>query len=60
LTRAGNVFTGYWSVDGVTFTAAGSATLAMPDGLYVGLAVTGHNTAVGATAVFDNILIQQP
>jgi hypothetical protein len=60
LTRVGNIFTGYWSADGVTFTAIGSATVALPNGAYVGLAVTSHNAAAPATAVFDNIVIQQP
>jgi VCBS repeat protein len=60
LTRAGNVFTGYWSGDGVTFTPVGTATVAMSYGVYVGLAVTSHDTAAAATGVFDNISIQQP
>jgi hypothetical protein len=60
LTRVGNVFTGYWSADGMTFTAVGTATVAMSDGLFVGLAATSHDPATAATGTFDNILIQQP
>jgi hypothetical protein len=60
ITRVGNVFTGYWSTDGVTFTAVGSATVAMPAGVAVGLAVTSHDAATSAAAAFDNIVIQQP
>jgi FG-GAP-like repeat len=60
LTRAGNVFTGYWSADGVTFTPVGTATVAMSYGVSVGLAVTSHDTTAAATGVFDNISIQQP
>jgi regulation of enolase protein 1 (concanavalin A-like superfamily) len=60
LTRAGDVFTGYWSTDGVTFTKVGTITVPMNDGTSVGLAATSHNTAATTTAVFDNVAIVQP
>ena len=55
LTRAGNVFTGSKSVDGVNWTVVGSVSITMPTNVYVGLAVTSHNNAVLSKAVFDNV-----
>jgi hypothetical protein len=52
LRRVGNTFTGYRSGDGVNWTQTGSATIAMPATMYVGLAVTSHNTSALATAKF--------
>jgi hypothetical protein len=53
LKRVGNVFTAYRSADGVRWTAMGSAvTIAMPGTVYVGLAVTSHDTTKLATARF--------
>jgi regulation of enolase protein 1 (concanavalin A-like superfamily) len=43
LVRAGDVFTAYWSRNGVSWTALGSQTLALPSTLYVGFAVSSHN-----------------
>jgi hypothetical protein len=60
LKRTGNVFTGFWSTDGVTFTEVGTVTLPMNEGLWIGLAATSHNTAATTTAEFDNITIAQP
>jgi regulation of enolase protein 1 (concanavalin A-like superfamily) len=55
LVRAGNVFTGYESSNGATWSQVGSVTLALPASLYVGLAVTSHNDGMLTTAVFDNV-----
>jgi regulation of enolase protein 1 (concanavalin A-like superfamily) len=60
LTRTGNVFTGYWSTDGITFTQVGSITVAMNESTWIGVAATSHNTAATTTAVFDNVAIVQP
>jgi hypothetical protein len=54
--RVGNVFTAFYSTDGVTWTQQGSATtVAMPTDAYVGLAITAHSVANISTATFDNI-----
>jgi hypothetical protein len=54
--RVGNVFTAFYSTDGVTWTQQGSATtVAMPTDAYVGLAVTSHSVTNISTATFDNI-----
>src|SRR6185503_8993730 len=45
LKRTGNVFVGYWSVDGVSFTQVGSITVPMIEAVTIGLAATSHNTA---------------
>jgi hypothetical protein len=59
LTRAGDVFTSYWSADGITFREMGSVTVVMPNAVWIGLAVTSHSAGAIATAAFDNILIEQ-
>jgi regulation of enolase protein 1 (concanavalin A-like superfamily) len=60
LTRTGNVFTGYWSTDGVAFTPIGSITVPMDESAMVGIATTSHNRAATTTAVFDDVAIVQP
>ena len=55
LNRTGNVFTGYYSPDGTTWTQVGSQTFAMGTTMYVGLAATSHNNASLATATFSNV-----
>jgi len=56
LVRSGNTFTGYRSPDGTNWTQQGSATtIAMGTTVYVGLAVTAHNSSGMATATFDNV-----
>jgi len=60
LVRSGNVFTGFWSTDGVTFTQVGSVSVVMNAAIQVGLAVTSHNTAAVATAQFDSVSFTQP
>jgi len=57
LARAGNVFTGYISPDGSTWTTVGTYTVTMAAQLRVGLAVTSHLNTVLNTAVFDNVSI---
>ncbi|MEM7281353.1 MAG: PASTA domain-containing protein, partial [Pseudomonadota bacterium] len=60
LVRAGDVFTGYESEDGVSWTQVGQITISMNSTLFVGLAVTSHNDGVLTTAVFDSVEIVQP
>ncbi len=59
LARSGNLFTGYASPDGVTWTQLGSSqTISMAQSVYVGLAVSNHtSTSSLATATFDNVSV---
>ncbi len=57
LTRVGNVFTGYLSTDGSNWMIAGSDTLSLPAGVYVGLCVCAHNASLLNSATFDSISI---
>jgi hypothetical protein len=57
LTRAGNLFTGYTSSDGKTWTTIGTYTVPMASALRVGLAVTSHANGALNTGVFDNVSI---
>lgn len=52
LRRSGNVFTGYAGYDGQTWVQAGTASIALPATLYVGMAVASGQTAQTATAEF--------
>ncbi|MES2202358.1 MAG: hypothetical protein V4498_08915, partial [candidate division FCPU426 bacterium] len=60
MVRLGNVFTSYYSSDGVSWTLFASVTIAMTDPVYVGLFVNGdapNNTAsctTNNTVVFAN------
>jgi regulation of enolase protein 1 (concanavalin A-like superfamily) len=61
LTRTGNSFAAFYSSNGAAWTAIGPAvTVNMSATLLVGLAVTSHNTATLATAVFDGVAITTP
>jgi Lamin Tail Domain/CotH kinase protein len=52
LNRIGNVFTGFGSYDGSNWTQLGSAVIAMPSEIYLGLAVASHSTNMTTTADF--------
>ncbi|HWA25491.1 MAG TPA: fibronectin type III domain-containing protein [Lacunisphaera sp.] len=58
LTRVGNVFSGFVSPDGVTWTQVGSRTIAMSADVFMGLAASAHSSS-GAltTAVFDHVTV---
>jgi regulation of enolase protein 1 (concanavalin A-like superfamily) len=58
LTRSGNTFSAYESADGVNWTLVGTDTIVMASTVYVGLAVTSHNTAASATCGFDSVAVQ--
>ncbi|MFT3786743.1 MAG: Ig-like domain-containing protein [Tepidisphaeraceae bacterium] len=60
LTRAGNVFSGFTSADGNTWTALGTTTITMASNVLVGLAVTSHDNSRLAKAVFDNSTVVGP
>jgi hypothetical protein len=55
ITRAGKIFTGYTSSDGVNWTSLGSLTNTMNSTLLAGLAVCSRNNGVLDTVVYDNI-----
>jgi hypothetical protein len=58
LVRSGNTFNGYTSPDGVDWVQVGTTqTVTMAQGVYIGLAVSGNNNSVLATATFDNVSI---
>jgi regulation of enolase protein 1 (concanavalin A-like superfamily) len=57
LVRAGNTITAYTSNDRTNWKSQGSATLTLPDEVYVGLAVTAHNNATLNTAVFEQLSV---
>ncbi len=54
LNRVGNVFNGFGSYDGISWTQLGTATITMPAQIYLGLAVASHNTNQLTTAQFMN------
>lgn len=57
--RIGNVFTGYRSEDGVTWTQQGSpVTIAMPSSALWGLAVTSHAENSVSQTSFTNVLLE--
>ena len=60
LTRSGNVFTGYYSSDGVTWKQLGTATLNLVNDIQVGMAVCSHNNVQLAMAKFDNVGDHRP
>ncbi|HAH22153.1 MAG TPA: hypothetical protein DCL77_00005, partial [Prolixibacteraceae bacterium] len=55
LKRAGNDFTGYYSVDGKTWKVYTTYTMDLSEKVYLGLAVTSHNASESTTAVFKEI-----
>ncbi len=55
LVREGNTFTGYFSEDGVEWLLEGTQEVEMVDPVYVGLAITSHDTGSIATAKWSEI-----
>jgi hypothetical protein len=55
LQRIKNVFTGYCSTDGKTWKPYTTFTMELPDKIYLGPAVTSHNTDKSSTAKFRDI-----
>ena len=55
LKRTGSEFTGYYSADGKTWKTFTTFSMELSKKVYLGLAVTSHNTKESATAVFRNI-----
>ncbi|MFY9153387.1 MAG: hypothetical protein WAO52_15325 [Prolixibacteraceae bacterium] len=57
LKRSGDEFTGFYSTDGKTWKVYSAFTMKLAKKIYLGLAVTSHDTAKTATATFKNITI---
>jgi len=55
LVREGSLFSAYRSTDGTSWSLIGTDTINMASTVYVGLAVTSHNTASTAAATFTNL-----
>jgi hypothetical protein len=55
LRRVKNDFTGFCSTDGKNWKVYTTYTLELPSKVFLGLAVTSHNPAQAATAIFRNI-----
>lgn len=55
LKRTGNDFTGYYSTDGKTWKVFTTYTMEMDKTVFLGLAVTSHQTDQSTTAVFQDI-----
>jgi regulation of enolase protein 1 (concanavalin A-like superfamily) len=60
LVRSGSTITAYRSADGSAWTLIGSDTISMNQTVYVGLAVSSHQTSVLSTATFDNVSVTTP
>ena len=60
LQRTNNDFTGYFSADGKTWKVYTTFTLELPSKIYLGLAVTSHNTSHAVSAKFTNIAELKP
>ena len=60
LQRVGTIFTSYRSADGQNWTLIGSDSIPMATSVYVGMAVTSHNTTTATTVVADSFSVKQP
>ena len=60
IVREGNLFSSYSSSNGSQWTLIGTDTITMPATVYVGLAVTSHNTSATTTATFSNVTVSKP
>lgn len=59
LVRNGSTFRGYQSRDGATWIEIGAVTVAMPEQVHIGLAVTSHQRGTLCRAQFDNFNISR-
>ncbi|MGC4016592.1 MAG: DUF1349 domain-containing protein [Luteolibacter sp.] len=57
MARVGNVLTGSYSADGVTWTQQSTATITMGTDVYVGLSLCANNTSSTCTATFDSFSV---
>jgi len=56
LRRVGNAFTAYAGYDGAAWALLGSATIALPNTVFFGLAVSSRNAALSTTAEFRDLI----
>ena len=57
LTRSGNTFTAFKSLDGSSWTKIASQSITMASTIYVGLAVSSHVDGVLANVIFDKTAV---
>jgi phosphatidylserine/phosphatidylglycerophosphate/cardiolipin synthase-like enzyme/regulation of enolase protein 1 (concanavalin A-like superfamily) len=57
LDRSGNTLTAYQSANGTSWVQVGSVSISMPSTVYVGIAVTSHNTSASTTATVDSVTV---
>ena len=57
LVRSGDTFSAYESIDGANWVLVGTETIQMASTVYIGLAVTSHNTRRAARATFTNVTV---
>jgi hypothetical protein len=55
ISRRGNVFSGYYSANGVSWSQQGTETITMGQDAYIGLCVTSHATGAVCVAAFNNV-----
>ncbi len=55
LVRSSNTFAGYRSPNGTTWTQQGTTTISMGSTVYVGLALTSHDSSSLCAATFDSV-----
>ncbi len=60
LTRVGNLFTAYYSTDGVNWAQSGQATQAMPSALLLGMAASAHSTSSVMSVQFRDYSVTAP
>jgi len=60
LVRSGSTYTGYYSLDGATWSSAGSTTVTLGNSALAGLAVTAHNNGALCLAAFDDAATAAP
>jgi regulation of enolase protein 1 (concanavalin A-like superfamily) len=59
LTRSGTTVSAYSSWDGQDWRLIGTDTISLSGDIYVGLAVSSHETGTLATGVFDNVAVSE-
>ncbi|MCM8537056.1 MAG: PQQ-dependent sugar dehydrogenase [Lentisphaeraceae bacterium] len=60
LTREGNIFRSFYSLDGGVWHPNGQRTIEMASKVYVGLALTSHQAGITTTANISNVEVKRP
>jgi len=60
ITRAGDIFTGYRSTNGVNWIQLGQTNVSFPPDLVVGFGVSAHDTNLLATGILSGFTLSQP